>query len=177
MISANNHARTDSAGDLGALPNVVNSAFPLNRLRTVRRREGISRRTVARRLQRSVEEVALQEEEPNDLLLSTLYQWASALEVPVTELLVEPNESLSPSVMKRAQAVRLMKTAKTILERGALPIRRMAQMLIDQLIEMMPELKDTTAWPAVGQRRDGSDLGRIAERVVSTALFRDARND
>jgi hypothetical protein len=101
-----------------------------------------------------------------------LYQWAAVLDVPVTELLIEPNESLSPPVMKRAELLQLMKTAKAILERGSLPVRRMAEMLIDQLIEIMPELKDVTPWPAVGQRRDGSDLGRIAERSVPRAMWR-----
>ena len=145
---------------------------PLHRLATVRRHEQISRRTVARRLHTNVEDIRSQEEESKDLPLSTLYRWAAVLDVPITELLIEPNESLSPPIMERAQVLRLMKTAKAILERGSPPVRRMAQMLVDQLIEIMPELKDATAWPAVGRRRDGSDLGRIAERIVTLTMLR-----
>ena len=45
-----------------------------------------------------------QEEESKNLPLSTLYQWAAVLNIPVTELLIESDESLSPPVMKRAQS-------------------------------------------------------------------------
>ena len=54
----------------------------------------------------------------------------------------------------RTQMVRLMKTAGAILERAQQrSIHRMAQMLVDQLCEAMPELKTVGPWHAVGRRR------------------------
>ena len=67
---------------------------------------------------------------------------------------METEEPLSAPVMKRAQMVRLMKTAQAILERSSQPsIRRMAQTMTEQLIEIMPELADVGPWHAVGKRR------------------------
>ena len=90
----------------------------LHRLATVRRLQGISRRTVARRLNVEVAEIRRQEEETNDLPLSVLYEWQKALDVPVAELLVESEDALSQPLLQRAQLVRLMKTALAILEHG-----------------------------------------------------------
>ena len=44
-------------------------------------------------------------------------------------------------------------------------------MLEQQLIEMMPELKDVDAWHSVGQRRSPNELGRAAERVIPDSVF------
>ena len=74
---------------------------PLQRLGAVRLREGVSRRTVARRLKTSINDVKRQEEETTDLPLSALYKWQQALEVPVTELLVDASEPLSSPVRTR----------------------------------------------------------------------------
>ena len=147
---------------------------PLHRLARVRRREGVSRRTVARRLKIDVAQVKSQENENADMLLSNLYQWQEVLDVPITELLVESDDPLSTPVLKRAQMVRLMKTARTILERShQISIRRMAQTLIEQLLEVMPELKSVTPWHAVGQRRTRSELGQAARRRLSFDWFQD----
>ena len=91
---------------------------PLHRLAYVRQREGISRRTIARRLNLEVADVKAQEKENADLLLSHLYQWQEVLDVPIAEFLVESSDPLSKPVLKRARLVRLMKTARTILERS-----------------------------------------------------------
>ena len=66
-----------------------------------------------------------------------------------------------------------MKTAAAIRERaGSAPIQRMAQMLVEQILEIMPELKDVTPWNAVGQRRTLDELGEAANRRLSLdALF------
>lgn len=146
---------------------------PLHRLKEVRRQEQISRATLARRLKTSVHEVERQEEETSDMLLSTLYLWQEALDVPVSELLAESEQSLSAPVMRRAQLLRIMKTAVTILERSRqASIRRFAQTMIDQLTELMPELKEVTPWPAVGKRRSRRDVGQAARRCVSARLLR-----
>jgi transcriptional regulator with XRE-family HTH domain len=141
---------------------------PLHRLAHVRRREGISRRTIARRLNLDVAEVKAQEQHNADLLLSHLYEWQEVLDVPIAELLVESDDPLSKPVLKRARMIRIMKTARTILERAPqVSIRRMAQVLIDQLLEIMPELEAVTPWHAVGQRRTRAELGQAAERHLS----------
>jgi transcriptional regulator with XRE-family HTH domain len=145
---------------------------PLHRIATVRQRQGISCRTLARRLNMDVRQVKAQEQENADLLLSLLYKWQEALEVPVAELLVESNDPLSAPVLKRAQMVRLMKTATAILERAQqLSIQRMAQMLIEQLLEIMPELEGVTPWHTVGKRRTQDELGLAARRCVPMDWF------
>ena len=147
---------------------------PLHRLGTVRRLQGVSRRAVARRLNVDVSVVKQQEDETSDLPLSTVYKWQQMLEVPIGELLVDDEDPLSPTVMKRARMVRLMKTVLSILERSNQPaIRRMAQNLVNQLVELMPELKGVTAWHAVGQRRRLTEYGRAAERRLSPDVFLD----
>lgn len=145
----------------------------LHRVAEVRRQQGISRRTLARRLNTDVAKVKQQEEETSDMTLSALYEWQRALEVPVAELLVDSDEPLSGPVMKRAKMVRIMKTAAAILERSQQPgIRRMAQMLVEQLVEMMPELASVTPWHAVGKRRTKDDVGQVAHRRLSPDVFR-----
>jgi hypothetical protein len=47
-------------------------------------------------------------------------------------------------------------------------------MLEQQLIELMPELKDVAPWHSVGQRRSPNELGRIAERVLPDTYFNDS---
>ena len=157
---------------------VPNADRPLHRLHKVRRLQGISRRTVARRLKTDVSQVKSQENETADILLSTLYQWQDVLEVPIEELLVEAGDELSPPVMKRAQMVRLMKTALAILKRTQQStIQRMAQTLVDQLTELMPELEGIGAWHAVGKRRTQDELGQAAHRQLCPDALADLMND
>lgn len=145
---------------------------PLHRLKAVRRQEQISRATLARRLGTTVHDVERQEEETSDMLLSTLYQWQEALDVPISELVAEPEQSLSAPIMRRAQLLRIMKTAVTILERSRQSsIRRFAQTMVDQLTELMPELKEVTPWPAVGKRRSRRDVGQAARRCISSQFL------
>jgi len=147
---------------------------PLHQLARVRRREGLSRRAVARRLGTDVRSVRLEEEQTADLSLSRLYDWQRALGVPVGELLADAGDGLSAPVLRRAQMVRLMKTAAAIRERThQLPVQRMAQMLIEQILEIMPELKDVSPWNAVGQRRTLDDLGQAAHRRLSLDALSD----
>jgi transcriptional regulator with XRE-family HTH domain len=146
---------------------------PLHRLAEVRRRQGITRRTLARRLNTDVATVKQQEHPTTDMALSVLYAWQEVLDAPISELLVESEEPLSAPVLRRAQMVRLMKTAGAILERAQqTSIRRMAQMLVDQLCEVMPELKGVSPWHAVGRRRTQDELGQAAYRRIPTDVFR-----
>jgi transcriptional regulator with XRE-family HTH domain len=167
---------TSSFPDVGTNPpasvSVASAGQPLHRLGAVRRREGISRRTIARRLKTSISDVKRHENETADLLLSTLYKWQQVLEVPVTELLVESNEPLSSPVRSRAKMLRVMKTAVTILDRARQTcIQRLAQMLVEQLVELMPELEGVGPWPAVGKSRQPSEYGQVVHRRLPDELF------
>jgi hypothetical protein len=69
--------------------------------------------------------------------------------------------------------VKLMKTAAAIRERtDGEPVGRLVGMLIDQILEIMPELADVTPWHTVGQRRTLDDVGRTGRMLVSEEIFR-----
>jgi transcriptional regulator with XRE-family HTH domain len=145
----------------------------MHRLAEVRRQQGVSLRNVARRLEVDVSVVREQECETADLTLGDLYRWQQILEVPITELLVEEEGPLSTPVLQRAQLVKLMKTAAAMMEKSAsTSLRRMVQMLVDQLLEIMPELKDVGPWHAVGRRRTLDEYGRAVERQISDELLK-----
>ncbi len=159
------------------LPRAAPPRRRLHRLAHVRRLQGVSRRTLARRLNTDVNTVKQQEDHASDIKLSTLYQWQQVLEVPVAELLIDSEEPLSGPVLKRARMVRLMKTAAAILERSHQPsIQRMAQMLVEQLVELMPELKGVSPWHAVGRRRTQNELGQAADRRLTPDMLRGLRD-
>jgi transcriptional regulator with XRE-family HTH domain len=141
---------------------------PLHRIQEVRLQQGMSLRTASRHLGLDVRTIRAQEQASSDLRLSDMYRWQSALEVPVQELLVESDEPLSRPVMERARMVRLMKTAAALLEDASTPnTKLMAQNLIEQLVEIMPELKEVGPWHSVGQRRTLDEVGRIAQQPIS----------
>ena len=61
-----------------------------------------------------------------------------------------------------------MKTAMVILEQTRDPrTRRSARTMVDQLIEIMPELRGIAAWHVIGKRRRVDELGIAAERSLS----------
>ena len=67
-----------------------------------------------------------------------------------------------------------MKTARSIQERARqTSVRRLATMLVEQLVEMVPELKDTVAWPAIGQRRSSNEMGEAFFRRISRDVLDD----
>jgi transcriptional regulator with XRE-family HTH domain len=135
------------------VPIHLERALPLHRLGDARRQE-ISLGTVARRLGITVEDARRQECTTTDLPLSVLQKWAKALGLPLAELVEEPDDSLSTPLLNRARSVRVMKTALASLKKAGSPqTRRLAQTMIDQLLEIMPELRGMSAWHAVGNRR------------------------
>jgi transcriptional regulator with XRE-family HTH domain len=147
---------------------------PLQRLAEVRRLQGISRRTVARRLNVEIEQVRQQEQETADVPVSVLYAWQKVLDVPVSELLAEADDAFSSPIQERSQLVRLMKTVLLIREQTKQEsVRRMAETLVGQLIEMMPELSEIGPWHTVGKRRRLSELGVAAQRRISEEVFID----
>lgn len=144
----------------------------LHRIREIRLREGVSLRSAARQMGTDIRSLRLQEQESTDLRLSDLHKWQKALDVPLTELVVDDELPLSQPVMERARLIRLMKTAAAIHERAPSPaIKRMAQMLVEQLVEIMPELREVSPWHQFGQRRSLDEYGRIMDRTVSDELL------
>jgi transcriptional regulator with XRE-family HTH domain len=149
---------------------------PLHRLAAVRRQQGVSLRNMARRLGADVSSVLHQEQEASDLSLSVLYEWQRALDVPVADLLVDSDAPLSAPVMARARMVKVMKTAVALMEKAQTnPQRRLITMLMEQLIEIMPELREVSAWHSVGQRRTLDEFGRAVERTLPDELLRRTR--
>ena len=150
----------------------------LNRIQEVRRRQGMSLRSAARQLGTDIRSVRQQESSEADLKISDLHKWQSALDVPIAELLVESEESLSGPILERARMIRLMKTAAAIRERAPdTGIGRMAEMLVDQLCEIMPELREVGPWHNVGQRRSSDEFGRIMQRRICDDAIRGFSSD
>jgi transcriptional regulator with XRE-family HTH domain len=150
----------------------------IHRIRTVRLQQGVSLRTAARHTGVTIRKLRVQENESSDLLISELRQWQKCLDVPIAELLVEPDAPLSRPVMERARLVRLMKTAAAILEHSSSTrLKRMARMMVEQLVEIMPELQHVSAWHTFGQRRSLDEYGRIVERQLSEDLLFQHRRD
>ena len=161
--------------DPAVVPIHLECALPLHRLGEARRLEHMSRASVARHLGITVEDVRRQECKTTDLPLSVLHKWAKALGLPVAELVEAPGDSLSTPILNRARLVRLMKTAMAILEGSGDPqTKRLGQTMVDQLVEIMPELRGVSAWHVIGTRRSLDELGIAAERVLPDEVFMDA---
>lgn len=150
-------------------------AKPLHRINEVRQEQGVSIRSAARRMGLPMQEVRAQEDPTYDLKLSQLHLWQEVLEVPLADLLVDSTGPLSTPVSQRARMLRVMKTAKALSESSHEPaVQRLAAMLINQLVELMPELQDVSAWHSVGQRRTQDEMGRIIERTIPDSFFGDS---
>lgn len=151
---------------------IPRSTRPLHRVATVRQQQGVSMRSASRQLGKEVRKLRQLEGETVDLRLSELYDWQKVLDVPIVDLLVDPGTPLSRPVLERARLVRLMKTVAAIDELSDSDnVRRLARTMIDQLVEIMPELKEVGPWHSVGQRRSLDEFGRAAERCISEDMF------
>lgn len=158
----------DTAPTGDNFPITEHGSVPLHRIREVRLQQGVSLRSASRQIGRDVRTLRSQEDECADLRLSDLRRWQQVLDVPIGELLTEAEPPLSRPVLERARLIRLMKTAAAIRERShEEPIQRMAEMLVEQLVEVMPELREVSPWHTYGQRRGLDELGRIAEQPFS----------
>lgn len=147
---------------------------PLHRIAEVRKLQGISIRSASRRMGIPMEQVRREERTDSNLTMEDLVRWQQALEVPMIDLLVDENAPLSTPVLARAKWLRIMKTVKALLETTeSANVNRMARMLEDQVLEVMPELKDVSAWHSVGQRRTQDEVGRIAESPVASNFAND----
>jgi hypothetical protein len=147
----------------------------LHRLREVRREQGVASKRAAQLMGISVEQLRHEEDETTDLTLSQIYAWQELLEVPVSDLLVEPHAPLSTPVLRRAQLVRLMKTVQAMMERSSQSsIRRLGQTMINQLIEIMPELEGVTPWHSL-DRRTQNQNSRVLEQTYLAQRPREPR--
>ena len=156
-------------------PQTSGTNRPMHRINEVRQEQGVSIRSAARRLGVSMQDVRDQEEPTFDLRLSQLHLWQQVLEVPIADLLLDSEGPLSAPVSQRARMLRVMKTVKALAEStNEPPVKRLAEMLITQLVDVMPELKDVSAWHSVGQRRTQDEMGRIIERTIPDSFFGDA---
>ena len=145
-----------------------------HRISEVRQQQGVSLRSVARKMNLPIQEVRDQENPNSDLRVSDLLKWQEILEVPLADLLVDTQGPLSEPVGKRASMLRVMKTTKAILESSkSKSVQRMTNMLIEQLVQIMPELAEVSAWHTVGQRRTQEEVGRIVERPIPDSFFSD----
>ena len=153
-------------------------AGPFHRIRAVRQQQNVTIRTVARRTGLPMSQLREEEKPSTDLSMSVLLRWQDALEVPLTELLVEPDMRLSQSIAHRAKLVRVMKSVLTLCEhRSDERTERLAQTLRDQMLEIMPELSEVTSWPSYGTRRPQDELGRIAQQPVPIDIPSDSMVD
>lgn len=145
----------------------VRNAARLHRIAEVRAQQGLSLRSISRRIGVDVRELKQQEQPNCNLTLEQLYQWQEALEVPVENLLVDRDQDLSESVQTRAALIKVMKTVVALREVAtSTRVVRMTEMLKEQLLEMMPELADVGGWPNYGSRRPLDQLGRIASNPI-----------
>jgi len=132
----------------------------------------MSLRTAARQLGTDIRSIRAQEQATTDLRLSDVYNWQRALDVPVSELLVDESESLSRPVRERAAMLKIMKSARSLVEASHPgPAKRMAENLVEQLLDLMPELKEVSPWHSVGQRRSLDEMGRIAEQPLGDPSY------
>ena len=141
------------------------SARPLHFIASTLRKQNATLAGCARRLGLSLSEAAAQTRPDADLTLSQLYAWRAVLDVPTSELL--PFDDLVPDpIRNRALLLRTMKTARQLqdLSRGT-RLEPAVATLVDQLIELMPELAEVPAWPTVGQSRAPRDPGSATRRV------------
>jgi len=163
----------DSAASAQRRQREPRSQRRMHRIADVRHRQGVTLRNVARRLGVEMAVVRRQEQPECDLRISEVMRWQEVLEVPIAELLVEGDGQLSGPVLERSRMVKLMKTAAALREgtRGT-PTGRVVDMLVDQILEIMPELADVTPWNTVGQRRTLDDVGRTALCTLPEDIFR-----
>ena len=152
----------------------VESTVPLHRLGEARRKKHVSRSSLASQLGITAGDVRRQECKTTDMPLSVLHQWAKVLGVPVVELVEEPNVSLSTPLFHRAALTRFMETVMAILERSNdLQTQRLAQTLVDQLIEILPEARGVIASRTAGEHYRFDGPGSAVERGLSHEIFMD----
>ena len=71
-----------------------------------------------------------------------------------------------------------MKTVRTILEKTRQDsVRSMAQTMVNELVEIMPELAEIGVWTIGGRQRRLSEVGVAAERRMAADMFVESNDD
>jgi len=154
------HEALETNDDIGLVgPRIPKSG--LHRLAAIRRAKGVSCYDLARQLGITVEEVRRQEE-ASDLPISTLNQWAAALGVPVTELIVEPEEWLHDTRLAKAQAERLLRLAAKLRDHSR---RRSVQRLAQTFVDQLQEIHSALSPPANGDGRRVQPSATLGHRA------------
>lgn len=163
----NSAINDEPAGDDPAVVFPV-ATGPFHRIREVREQQAVTIRTISRRTGLSMRQLREEEKPSSDLPVSVLMRWQAALEVPLAELLVEPDMRLSQSIAHRAKLVKLMKTTLSLCENVTdARTKRLSQMLHEQVLDLMPELSEVSSWPNIGSRRGSEEIGRIGQHPIS----------
>lgn len=152
----------------------VSCAVPVvyHRVAEVRQSQGLTERTVAKRMGVDIRTYRALECATTDLTLSQLTAIQKALDVPLVDLLVD-SQALSRPVQERAKMVKTMKTAVAIREsQPAGRIGKLSKMLCEQLVDVMPELEEVGGWPQFGARRGQSSIGRVLSQPIDTSELR-----
>lgn len=140
-----------------------------NRIAQVREQQGISQRTMARRMRIDLKSYQVLERPETDLRHSQLIALQAALEVPMVDLL-EDTQTLSRPVAERAKMIKVMKTAAALRETPSnARVERMVETLCEQLIDVMPELAEVSSWPQYGSRRGSSAIGKALAQQICVA--------
>lgn len=166
------NGRRDAPSDASASPTASPAKEDAtNRIREVREQQGVSIRSMARRMQIDIKSYKALENPSYDLTLSELNALQSALDVPLADLIVD-RQGLASPVQERAKLVKVMKTAVAIQEAASDGrVERMARMLCEQLKDIMPELEDVSGWPQFGARRGQSAIGKALSQPVDTSCL------
>lgn len=168
-------AQSESTDRQSTLETVAAVPKKFQRVAEAREQQGFSLRTISRRTGIDLRTLRTHELPTSDMKLSELRAWQLALEVPLVDLVEDDLQPLSSPVKDRAMLVRIMKTVAAIKEAGGSPrIQRLSEMLFEQMVELMPELKEISAWPQHGSRRASNS--RIIEQQVNTRSL-DSRQD
>ena len=174
MSVADNFDVTNADGIALPMPSTTQDR-PWHRIAEVRRQQNVSIRSLTRKMGLSAEEIVRQEDPTCNLTIEQLTAWQQALEVPLANLLIDLDAPLSGPVLTRARMLRLMKTVQAMRDSAKdTGMQRMTTMLVDQLTELMPELREVSGWHTVGQRRTQDEVGRIAERPINDNFVQDS---
>ncbi len=161
----------DQSSNKSAAAKPQSSPHSLQRVAEARKQQGFSLRTISRRTGIDMRTLRAHESPAADLKLSELHAWQMALEVPMVDLIEDESQPLSRPVRERATLVRIMKTAVALKEAGGTArIQRLADMLCEQLVELMPELADIGGWPQHGSRRPDNSSRMLEQQIDVSAL-------
>lgn len=146
-----------------ALPREGKTAY--HRIAKVRENQGMSIQSCARKLGISVSEAREQEKPTSDLTISQLTAWKRVLEVPFSEIVIQTEDEPADPIRNRAMLLKVMKSVKSVRQHSREErIRILADNAISQLVALMPELEQVSAWPDVGQSHESRAPGVVATR-------------